>query len=157
LKTSVSPFLALLLLALVALNPIACKRQGSTKTFNDGEDGRQRAGARIVFKGRVLALAPAPGIVSGDIAVYQLAKYHVDHVCMGFLSSDEVVVDYLILNGDELASTKVGDTVCVIATGSNKILARWNAPGIREETESVDTYYIGEPPYRNSDSRCECS
>ena len=120
------------------------------------KDGPKYTGQGISFQGTLLALSPNPGPVSGGIAAYQLAKYRVVRVCLGQLDSQEIVVDQLILTGDELDSLKVGDTVCVLAHRSNKILSRWNYPGIREESDPVETYYLCDSAKLASDPDCKC-
>lgn len=110
----------------------------------------------ILFRGTVISLAPTPGFGSGIVAVYQLAKYRLDHLCRGHYEANEIVVDHLILTGTELESIKVGDTLCVLAHRSVTIPDRWNYPGIREKTDAVEAYYVGESARLGSDSECEC-
>lgn len=110
----------------------------------------------ISFRGTVISLAPTPGVGSGIVAVYQLAKYRLDHLCGGRYEANEIIVDHLILTGTELESIKVGDAVCVLARRSVSIPDRWNYPGIREKTDAVEAYYVGESVRLRSDSGCEC-
>ncbi len=95
----------------------------------------------IVFEGTVEKLGPDPGFDSGLIAVYRLAKYRVDKVCEGEYQGNEIVVDQLILTRKEFEGINVNDRVCVTVTISNKILSRWNAEGIRSDSEDVKTFY----------------
>src|SRR5262252_9393713 len=95
----------ILSVSLLALCSNGCIRESAN------EMTKQAGDHRVVFRGTVVTLAPSPGAGSGGISIYQLAKYRVVRVCVGQLDSREVVVDHLILTGDELGSVKVGDTV----------------------------------------------
>ena len=53
----------------------------------------------LVFEGTIEKLAPNPGIVSGTIAVYRLARYRVTRVCSGKYEEKEIVIDHL--HGDK--------------------------------------------------------
>ncbi len=103
---------------------------------------QQAAGDTIVFEGTVECLGPDPGIMSGILAVYRLAKYRVQKVVVGEYAGSEMVVDHLILTGKELEGISVTDRVCVTVTASKKILARWNVEGIRDPSDDVPTFYI---------------
>ena len=99
---------------------------------------------QIVFQGTVLKLAPDPGTGSGSaLVVYQLARYRVDRVCRGSYSEKEITVDHLILSGKELEGVKVGDRLCVTVEKRPKVFNRWNSPGIREESDVVEMFYLG--------------
>jgi hypothetical protein len=123
-------FLTLLLLAVT--NGCYQVKQGKQQT----------AGNTIVFEGTLECLGPDPGIVSGILAVYRLAKYRVVRVVVGEYAGREIVVDHLILSGDELKGFSVTDRVCVTVEISPKILQRWDAEGIRNPGDEVKTFYI---------------
>lgn len=72
---------------------------------------------RLVFEGTVLRMAKYPNWVSGFSVAYRLAKYRVERVCEGKYDGKEVVVDHLIISGDELRDIKTGDKVCVCQKG----------------------------------------
>jgi hypothetical protein len=97
----------------------------------------------ILFVGKVERLAPQMDVSSGQLAVYRLAKYHIEHLCEGKYEGTEIVVDHLIITGEELKDIKVGDLVCVAAEKSDKIFARFNAEGIRDPSEAVKTFFVG--------------
>ena len=61
----------------------------------------------IVFVGTLQAISPDTGMVSGDLAIYRLAKYHVQRLCRGQYKEKEIVVDHLIVTGRELEGVKV--------------------------------------------------
>lgn len=110
----------------------------------------------IVFEGTVLRFAPEPAWVSGNTAVYRLVKYRVERVCGGRYADAEIVVDHLILNGKELEGIKVGDKVCVSVDKTNKIFARYNEKGIREPSDVVKVFYIGDNVSPAKKPPCEC-
>ena len=125
--------LVLLILLLLAL----------TNGCHQAKQGQQQtAGEDIVFEGTVECLGPDPGIMSGILAVYRLAKYRVQKVVVGKFAGSEMVVDHLILTGKELEGIGVTDRVCVTVTASKKILQRWDAEGLRSPSEDVETFYI---------------
>lgn len=123
-------FLTLVLLALTN----ACDRA------NQGQ--QQTASETIVIEGTLECLGPDPGIVSGVLAVYRLAKYRVERVVVGKYAESEIVVDHPILTGNELAGLSVTDRVCITAKISPEILQRWDAEGIRDPGEEVKTFYV---------------
>jgi len=109
----------------------------------------------FVFEGTLEKLAPDLGILSGRIAVYRLAKYRVQQVCNNAYEEKEIVVDHLVLNGKEFEGVEVGDRVCVTVRISDKILSRYNADGIRNSSDSIKTFFIGEE-IRNIDAGRNC-
>ena len=112
----------------------------------------------IVFNGTVLKMAPNPQPQTGSVlVVYQLAKYHVNRVCKGGYAEEEMVVDHLILDSKELEEVKVGDTVCITVERSDRIYTRWSYPGIREESDTVETYYVGGKVTLGTYADCDCS
>lgn len=106
----------------------------------------------LAFEGTVLKLGPrVPG--SGVMAFYRLAKYRVERVSSGHYSGSEIVVDHVSMTGDELETLRIGDRVCVSVLESNKIFSVSRVPGIREESERVELFYIGGDVNRE-DSYC---
>jgi hypothetical protein len=108
----------------------------------------------LVFEGTVLQIAP-PVAPSGVFANYRLAKYRVERVCRGHYEQPEVIVDHLSLTARELDGIKIGDRVCVSVELSKEIFVRTNVEGIREESERVETFYIG-GRVAAPGSPCEC-
>jgi len=106
---------------------------------------------RLIFEGTVLQIGP-PVFHSGRVTAYRLVKYKVERVCKGNYDQREIVIDHLILTGKELNDLEIGDKVFVTAKRSKKISPRYNAPGIREASESISNFFIGsvvntlEPP-----------
>lgn len=87
-----------------------------------------------------------PGATSGYHQIYQLAKYRVVAVCAGTYEQKEIVVDHLLVSGDELKSLRVGDKVYLTLGATKAIPMRFNEEGFRNSSESVDTFYIGHTP-----------
>ena len=111
----------------------------------------------ITFTGVVERIDDGPGGVSGGIAVYRLVKYWVERVCLGEYGGREMVVDHLILSGEELKGLKVGDRVCVTVERSGKVLLRYDAEGIRDPSEDVKTFFVAEAVApAPEDSSCNC-
>jgi hypothetical protein len=110
----------------------------------------------LVFEGTLEKLAPDVGILSGGIAVYRLAKYRIETICQGDYDEKEIVVDHLILSGNEFADIKIGDRVCVTVQVADKVLARYNADGIRSPSDVIKTFYVGVDGVTRShqDSNC---
>ena len=96
-----------------------------------------------IFDGTVLQIGPRVP-ASGRMAFYRLAKYQVDRVVYGTYSGREIVVDYLSLTTRELDGIKKGDRVCIAVRPSKKVLLRMDVPGIREENEYFESFYLGE-------------
>jgi hypothetical protein len=96
----------------------------------------------LVFEGTIEKLAPNPGIVSGVVAVYRLAKYRVTKVCKGKYDREEIVVDHLVFDRKEFEGFNVGDKVCVTAKVADKPLVRYDAEGIRDSSETIKTFYL---------------
>jgi hypothetical protein len=96
----------------------------------------------LIFEGTVLKIGP-PVPASGQFAFYRLAKYRVEKVHYGHYEGNEIVVDHLSLTTHELDGLKEGDRVCVHASRLKEIFMRTYVSGIREESEKVDTFYIG--------------
>ena len=88
----------------------------------------------------------APGVGSGEIAVYQFAKYRVTSVCAGEYAQPQIVVDHLMLYGNELDAFRPGDKVRLVIEKSKMIFTRNNEDGFRNADEKVEVFYIGEKP-----------
>ena len=108
----------------------------------------------IVFQGRVLKLAPEPRQKSGGDLVVRLVKYKVQRICEGEYTGSEIVVDHLMVTGEELKGLKVGDVVCVTVEKRKKLSSRWNASGIREPSEIVNMFYVA-PNLTRASCRCD--
>jgi hypothetical protein len=104
----------------------------------------------------VVRIAPDPGRVSGDTAVYRLVKYRVEKVCQGKYRAREIVVDHIVLTGSELKGLKLGDRVCLAVRKSDTILSRFNANGIRKASDAVRTFYIGAEVKPAGTTLCGC-
>lgn len=100
----------------------------------------------LVMDAFVERIGAAPGVGSGVRAVYQLAKYNVTQVCEGEYNQQDIVVDHLMLYGDELDGFRPGDKVRLVAKKSNTIFTRNNEDGFRNAHDKVEVYYIGEKP-----------
>src|ERR1700730_7814789 len=112
---------------------------------------------KIVFVGTVRRIASDPGILSGDLAIYRLAKYKIEQLCNGEYNEKEMVVDHLILTGKELNGINVGDRVCVSVEKSKSVLARFNAEGIRSSNDTVKIFFIGGKVTGSSETlTCAC-
>lgn len=112
---------------------------------------------KIVFVGTVRRIASDTGIRSGDLAIYRLVSYKVEHVCQGEYNEKAIVVDHLILTGKELDGIKVGDRVCVSVEKSKNVLARFNAEGIRSSNETVKIFFVGGKVAGSSEGlSCSC-
>jgi hypothetical protein len=87
--------------------------------------------------------------------VFRLAKYRVEKICQGNYSGKEIVVDHLIFNGRELDGVNVSDRVCVSVKVSDKIVTRYDAEGIRNPSDVVTTFFLGEEiTHFNKDLPC---
>jgi hypothetical protein len=100
----------------------------------------------LVIDAFVEKIGAAPGVGSGVRAVYQLAKYNITQVCEGEYHQQDIVVDHLMLYGDELDGFRPGDKVRLVAKKSNTIFTRNNEDGFRDAHDKVEVYYIGEKP-----------
>ena len=100
----------------------------------------------LVLEGLVKKIGHAPGVGSGFHAVYQFAKYRITSVCDGEYNNREIVVDHLILHGNELDGFRRGDKVRLVIKKSNTIFTRNNEDGFRNAREKVEVFYIGEKP-----------
>jgi hypothetical protein len=100
----------------------------------------------LVIEAVVEKIGAAPGVGSGNRAVYQFAKYKVTQVCEGKYNQQDIVVDHLILYGDELDAFRHGDKVRLVIYKSNTIFTRNNEDGFRNAHDKVEVFYIGEKP-----------
>ena len=101
-------------------------------------------------------IGPSPGWISGDTVVYRLAKYRIRQVCVGDYKDDHIIVDHLVLTGLELNGINVGDRVCIAVRKAKEIPARYNAEGIREPSDDVKFFYIGERIEPSHTTLCAC-
>ena len=143
---SVKETIALSCLALIVIH--ACRstaRVAPSETQN------------LVIEASVEKIGAAPRVGSGVRAVYQFGKYYVTQVCEGEYHQQDVVVDHLILYGDELDGLRPGDRVRLVVQKSKTIFTRNNEDGFRNARDKVEFFYIGEKPkLLSSDcARCE--
>lgn len=108
----------------------------------------------IVFQGRVIKVDRSPRENSGQNLVYRLAKYKIERVYAGEYTGSEIVVDHLMITGDELNGLKVGNVVCVTVEKRKELSTKWNARGIREPSEVVNMFYRAMNLTRAS---CKCA
>lgn len=108
--------------------------------------GPQSQSPNLVLEGTVEKIGVSPGVGSGGFAVYQFAKYRVNAVCEGEYGSQQIVVDHLLLRGNELDRFRPGDRVRLTIKKSNKIFTRNNEDGFRNANDKVEVFYIGEEP-----------
>ena len=110
----------------------------------------------LVIEGIVEKIGVAPGAGSGVYAVYQFARYKVTSVCEGEYDQKEIVIDHLILDGNELDGFRPGDKVRLVISKSNTIFTRNNEDGFRNAHDKVDVFYIGEKPKLLSPNCVSC-
>ena len=110
----------------------------------------------LVIEAFVEKIGSAPGVGSGVRAVYQFAKYSVTQVCEGEYHQQDIVVDHIMLYGDELDGFRPGDKVRLVVQKSNTIFTRNNEDGFRNAHEKVDVFYIGEKPKLLSPNCAPC-
>ena len=100
----------------------------------------------LVIEAFVEKIGAAPGVGSGVRAVYQFAKYNVTQVCAGEYHQQQIVVDHIMLYGDELDAFRPGDKVRLVIKKSNTIFTRNSEDGFRNARDKVEVFYIGEKP-----------
>ena len=110
----------------------------------------------LVIDGIVQKIGTAPGVGSGDLAIYQFAKYRVTSVCEGEYDQQQIVVDHLMLEGNELDGFRPGDKVRLVLLRSNTIFTRNNEDGFRNAGDKVEIFYIGEKPKHLSPGCAPC-
>ena len=103
-------------------------------------------GDNIIIEGIVEKIGDAPGVGSGDHAVYQFAKYRVTSVCEGEYNQKEIVIDHLILEGTELERLHVGDGVRLTIKKSKTIFNRRNEDGFRNPDDKIEIFYTAGKP-----------
>jgi hypothetical protein len=111
--------------------------------------------SELVLAATVERVGQNPGVSSGVLKIYQLAKYRVVGVCRGTYNEKEIVVDHLLVTGDELRSLHVGDKVYLTLQPSKTIEMRVNEEGLRSTSENVGTFYIGHQPDVAKPAQCE--
>lgn len=110
----------------------------------------------LVLEGIVEKIGDAPGVGSGLRAIYQFAKYRVTSICEGEYDQQEIIVDHLILEGNELDSFRPGDKVRLVIKKSNTIFTRNNEDGFRNASDKVEVFYTGEKPKLLSSDCAPC-
>jgi hypothetical protein len=141
-------FVVIAVLLLLGL-PVTCRQVTSTPSESKATD-------TIVFEGTLEKLGPDPGIVSGILAVYRLAKYRVKRVCEGKYDAKEIVVDHLIFTSKEFEGININDRVCVRVRILDKVLVRYDAEGIRSPSDDVKTFYVAHEEIKITDWRQTC-
>lgn len=116
----------------------------------------QSQSQRLVFEASVEKIGRSPGVGSGDVAVYQLAKYKIISICEGEYDQQEIVVDHVMLYGHELDDVRVGDRVRVVTRKSNTIFTRKNEEGFRNAGDKIEVFYTGEKPQLVSPNCAAC-
>jgi len=99
----------------------------------------------IIIEGTILDMSPTfgQGKPSGIFPHYRLVKYRVDRVCKGKYEEDEIVIDHIIVSGDELKDRKVGDKVYALTWRIKKEGTIYTYKGIRDSTEGIKYLYHG--------------
>jgi len=100
----------------------------------------------LILEAVVEKIGEAPHVGSGFVAVYQFAKYRVTSVCGGEYDQQEIIVDHLMLSGNELDELRQGDKVRLVIEKSDTIFHRNNEEGFRNAEDKVKVFYIGEKP-----------
>jgi len=100
-------------------------------------------------------IGKSPGVSSGGYTFYQLVKYRVVEVCAGTYNQKEIVVDHLLVSGDEVKSLRVGDEVYLSLDVSKTIEMRFDEEGLRSPSENVETFYIGHTPDTVKPTACK--
>ena len=111
---------------------------------------------KLVLEATVVQIGPSPGRISGDTAVYRLAKYRIRQVCTGDYKHNQIIVDHLVITGAELNGIEVDDRVCIAVREAKEIPACFNAEGIREPIDDVKSFYIGEHIEQSRATACAC-
>jgi hypothetical protein len=111
--------------------------------------------SELVIAAVVEKIGKDPGVSSGYYLIYQLAKYRVVEVCAGNYSQKEIVVDHLLVSGDELKALRVGDKVYLTLQPSKTIKMRFNEEGFRDSSQNVGTFYIGHKPDVTKPAPCK--
>jgi hypothetical protein len=80
----------------------------------------------------------------------------VETICQGKYKGKEIVVDHLVLSGHEFENINIGDRVSVTVQVSDKVLARYDADGIRNSSDTVEMFYVGMEDIKRSHSGSNC-
>lgn len=110
----------------------------------------------LVVDAIVERIGQNPGVGSGVMAVYQLAKYTIVKVCAGEYAKPQIVVDHLLLTAEELNDLRVGDRVRLNMRRSKTIFTRNNEDGFREATDEIGEFYISDKPVRLPPNSTPC-
>ena len=116
----------------------------------------QSQSENMVLEGIVERIGVAPRVGSGHLAVYQLAKYKVTSLCEGEYDQRDIVIDHLILFGNELDGFRPGDKVRLVIKKSKTIFTRNNEDGFRNADDEVEVFYVGEKPKLLSPNCAQC-
>lgn len=111
--------------------------------------------SELVLAAVVEKIGKDPGVSSGYYLIYQLAKYRVVQVCAGNYNQKGIVVDHLLVSGDELKTLRVGDKVYLTLQPSKTIEIRFNEEGFRDSSQKVSTFYIGHQPDVTKPAPCK--
>lgn len=109
---------------------------------------KSKSSSNIVFKGSIVKIGPKVS-PSGDTVNYQLVKYKIDEIYKGTYKKDIIIVDHLILFGNELESFRANDEVIVVVNKTKKISLIQFAEGIREVNSKVKNFYIAKELMKN--------
>jgi hypothetical protein len=117
----------------------------------------------LTFEGQVLEIGPAPTHGTGIVRAFQLVKYRVLHSCQGLhvrrrcqehFENKEIIVDHMLLSGDELKDLKIGDKVCVgVSKGKSKD-SHFSDGVLRKESDEVETFYLALDVFIKN---CQCT
>jgi hypothetical protein len=110
----------------------------------DSKEEKSESG--LLLAGVVDKIGKHPGATSGGYKIYQLVRYRVAEVCTGTYNQKEIVVDHLLVSGEEVKSLRVGEKVYLTLTASKTIETRFDEEGLRSASDNVETFYIGHTP-----------
>ena len=108
----------------------------------------------VIFDGKVVEVGPSPRSASGGVEVYQLAKYKIRRIINDEFKEKYVVVDHLLLDGDELSKITVGQRVCVSFRKSPTIERRYDDEVLRRYSDQPVAFFIGFVHKTLSESPC---
>lgn len=100
----------------------------------------------IIIEGTVLEISPVfgKGLPSGVVPHYRLVKYRVNRVCKGKYTESELIIDHVLMTGEELKDRKVGDRVYALAWKTKKKSGTGHTyPGIRDTLAGLKYLYHG--------------
>ena len=116
---------------------------------------QQTSQSELVLAAVVENIGKNPGVSSGVYLIYQLAKYRVVEVCAGTYTQKEIVVDHLLITGDELKSLRIGDKVFLTVHPSKAIGLRFDEEGFRSPSDKIETFYLGDEPEIIKPEQCK--